>query len=485
MPLNRKKSLSLKSVAVALIFFFNPNIGILDLLPDFIGALLFMRLLRHPAELSPYFAEARSAFGKLALCDACKFFCQFTVLGTDRAVGVGDTSAMLSITFFVLDTIFAFIAVKYLFDGLFYLGERSDAAALYRPFPLGGRGRLTLDPEHLKTYILVFLFLKHLLCALPELLRLSRDPMNEATTDPSRYYPWAVLISVLTVTALGIGFLYLSLRYRRAILREGKLDEALHGRLSAEELSMYEDRVRRGTFRIAGYLFVIGFVFLLTVRLDSYGGLSITPTFLLPTLLFFAHHALVPYLPEARLGRIAALPCLIASLTAFVAQAIYFEKYSFIHILNNETAAARYELVKWTSLAEAVFTVLLLLATLRVACTFVRAYTVCDPSEPTYTAVDRDYHRALRRQGTLTLGCIVLAAVCRCADVFFRGKVQVIFTNTNNSFSGGDTVIAGLFPWFPTFAAVFTVVSLLVATFHLSRLRDAYLLRFPNRDEEA
>ena len=65
MPLTQRKSLTLKSVVVALIFFFNPNIGILDLLPDFIGALLFVRLLRHPAELSPYFAEARSAFASL------------------------------------------------------------------------------------------------------------------------------------------------------------------------------------------------------------------------------------------------------------------------------------------------------------------------------------------------------------------------------------------------------------------------------------
>lgn len=485
MPLSQRKSLTLKSVVVALVFFFNPNIGILDLLPDFIGALLFVRLLRHPAELSPYFAEARSAFAKLALCDVCKFFCQFSVAGTDRAVGVGDTSAMLSITFFVLDTIFAFIAVKYLFDGLFFLGERSDAAALYRPFPLGGRGRLTLDPEHLKTFTFVFLFLKHLLCALPELLRLSRDPMNDTATDPSRYYPWAVLGSTLAVLLLGIVFLYLSLRYRHAVLREGKLTEALHGRLSAEERSLYEDRVRRGTFRIASYLFVIGCVCLLTVRLDSYGGLSITPTFLLPILLFFAHHALVPYLPEARLGRIAALPCLVVSLTAFITQAIFFEEYTFIHILNNSSAAARYELVKWTSLAEALFTVALLLATLRVMLAFVRAYTVCDPRDGIYTAVDRDYHRALKKQSALSLGFLMLVAVCRCADVFFRGKVQVIFTNTNNSFSGGDTVIAGLFPWFPTVAAVLTVASLLVATFHLSRLRDAYLLRFPNRDEEA
>lgn len=483
MPASQAKRARLGLLIPALVCFFNPQIGIVDLLPDVIGALLFVKLLKHAADLSPYFKEAREAFIKLAVTDLIKFFCQFSVMGR-ATLGTGDMSAMLSIAFLVLEVIFSFTAIKYLFDGLFYLGERSDAKALYTPFPVLRTTGPHLDPERVKVLSFVFFALKPLLAALPELLRLSRDPMNESASDPSVYYPRAVLLCASLVLVLGILWLYLSLRYLGAIRREGRISDVLRDRLSTQELALYEDRVRRGTFRIAGYELIVSSVFLLTVRLEDYGGINMLPTFLLPLLLLIAFHTVKPYLPVARLGRLVAALTAAVSLAAFTTQAIFFESYSFIDIPNSDRAAALYEAVKWTTLAETLAISGLLLTVLLCLYAFIRGYTVCDEGSRTFTAIDRDERRSLKKSATFTVTLLILTAAARCADVFFRGRVKVIFTNPNLSYSS-DTVTTGLFPWFSTVATALTVVTTLVLIFLVSRLREAYLLRYPNADDEA
>ena len=62
-------------------FFFNPYIAVLDLLPDFVGALLIWFGLLRYARISAPMAEARRAFLKLALADVVKNLMLMVIIG--------------------------------------------------------------------------------------------------------------------------------------------------------------------------------------------------------------------------------------------------------------------------------------------------------------------------------------------------------------------------------------------------------------------
>ena len=56
----QKNSVRFGMVFAGLVFFFNPNVALFDLLPDVIGALLIYFGLKNASEAGAYFDDARS-----------------------------------------------------------------------------------------------------------------------------------------------------------------------------------------------------------------------------------------------------------------------------------------------------------------------------------------------------------------------------------------------------------------------------------------
>ncbi len=468
-------------IVLALLCFFNANIGILDIFPDLIGSLIFVFILKEAAELSPYFKEARGAFFKLFLCNTVKFFCQFSVFDRNNAVSQGDMSALFAITFFVLDTIFIVSASENLFKGLFYLGQRSDAKALYSPFPLGKTSMHLCDPEFLRGLTPVFFAIKGGGAAIPEFLRLSRDP-TDLSNDPAALYPTLVAICAAAVSVLGIIWLFLCLKYFKAIKQEGLLHDALHNRLNAEEAALYHDRVRRHTFRFCGILLIVAIVLLLPLYPGTNAGLNVSPYFLFPFLFFLFFGKMSAYLPRMHSKRILALIATPISLASYILQAFFYETYALIDIINDPAASRLYRIYTAAFAVDTLFQLILFGCLLCVAFAFVRRYTVCDEKSAAYTAVDHDYQKSTRVYCSVCIGVFAVSSLARLFDIVQRGQVSVIFSNPNNEFSSITTVVGSL-PWFSTLATFLTIFSVITAGFLILRLKDAYRLRYPDPDD--
>ena len=54
-------------IGAALVLLCNPNIHVIDILPDFIAYFIIFSLLSEAADLAPHFAQARDSAKKLAL----------------------------------------------------------------------------------------------------------------------------------------------------------------------------------------------------------------------------------------------------------------------------------------------------------------------------------------------------------------------------------------------------------------------------------
>ena len=120
---------------LALLFLINPSIQVVDIFPDFIAYFIIINRISYATDRAPYFAEAKSALSKLTLVSLLKLPAYFVVVFA-RSGNVGDTDiyALFAFSFAFVEAIFSVIAVYYLFEGAFYIGQRTDAISLIRPF---------------------------------------------------------------------------------------------------------------------------------------------------------------------------------------------------------------------------------------------------------------------------------------------------------------------------------------------------------------
>ena len=132
--------MALWPLLVGLLFFANPYLAAIDLVPDFLGALLIALFLIPLSRLFPSVREAREAFLRLALVDFVKALLLVFVFSSSA---LGEQEVLLLIVAFLsatVGTLFAVLAFRALFDGLYAVvsvmpeGEGSEdrTAGLYR-----------------------------------------------------------------------------------------------------------------------------------------------------------------------------------------------------------------------------------------------------------------------------------------------------------------------------------------------------------------
>ncbi len=126
------KDLRLTYFIYGAIFLFNPFITVVDALPDFIGALLFVLALYKIRDLSDYLNSARTNFIRffwVSLSRIPAFIVMFWVSHNFSA----ERSIMLVFTFCyaVAETLMLAVCFNQLFNGFIYIGERNEGTAVF------------------------------------------------------------------------------------------------------------------------------------------------------------------------------------------------------------------------------------------------------------------------------------------------------------------------------------------------------------------
>ncbi len=244
--MKKKKNYYLR-IFTALLILANPNVHIIDILPDFIAYFLIFSVISEASELAPHFAQAKEACKRLAILCLLKIPASFITV-TARAKNIHDTNLIptFAIIFAVFEMILGYTLIYHASEGLFYLGERTDAAALISPFQIKS-GKVETEiktqsgsrsffkrrhlPETLRGATLLFLFVKCFASFIPELLLLTRK--QEYVGDLSgqmalvRLYPFALLLALALTLAAAVYWLILANAYMKAIRKEGKFLSAL------------------------------------------------------------------------------------------------------------------------------------------------------------------------------------------------------------------------------------------------------------------
>ena len=249
-----------------MIFFLNPGISIFDLLPDFIGALLFLRVTDRLTSVSPSAEEAGASFRNLVKTSLLRI----AVLPVFAVVGRDETTFYLifTMTFSCLEGYFLWRGLMTLYTAFGYLALRTGGKAL------GKTGVLSVQTT-------VFVLLRVLCNIIPDLAYLSVGEEGVITGSEfagNRLLPYRNLLTamnLIVVFAAGTVTLILWCRYLKRIGKETDTLPLLEEKI-AEAVTEPGVLIRKTVKSAFLFLSLAGFAFL-----DFYAdGTSLIPDFL-------------------------------------------------------------------------------------------------------------------------------------------------------------------------------------------------------------
>ena len=121
-----KKSMGLAPIALAFVFLFNPNINLVDVLPDFIGYAILIACLSVLCDLNEDIAQARSRFLSALVIDVVKLFSVFFVFGSSQTDEQNTMLLLVSFCFAIIECVVVIPAYISLFKGFISLGYRFE-----------------------------------------------------------------------------------------------------------------------------------------------------------------------------------------------------------------------------------------------------------------------------------------------------------------------------------------------------------------------
>ncbi len=132
MTIPAEKKLRLHLFLIGAVFFVNPFVNIVDVLPDFIGCIFFILGIYMLRDLSSYFESARRGIVRYFIVNLSRipmFLLMFAIYYNNSAQRT--VILLFTFTYAVVETIILAFTVSDFFNGMVYIGERYSASHLF------------------------------------------------------------------------------------------------------------------------------------------------------------------------------------------------------------------------------------------------------------------------------------------------------------------------------------------------------------------
>lgn len=457
--------------ALAIVFLVNPVVRVVDILPDFIACLILARYLTYPADRTPYFEEAKMAFVKLGFTSLAKIPA-FFIISFARSVNTldNDTGTLFTFVFSFIEAVLFYIAIKNLFLGIYYLGERSSVSSLLSPFEFSKKGR-TMTPERLQLIAYVFAFIRCALTALPEMLLLSQTTDTGATVmRAARFYPYVIVASVIVTVVLAVSVAKRAIAYLKAVPGEDFIN-ACDALISCERAGELEKRLTSKGVCFGLSVLTVASVLTVDLRFDNFNNVNLLPDFLYGATVILALWCLRRYIKAEKAAYISGGIFCAVSLVSFFVQIGFLDSYGYDALVKNEAAKAAYIPVIILSAAEA-----LALAALTV---FVcRALIEVAKRHTGITTYDGKMSGNVGKTKTNIYIYGVFAILCgvsKFTDILLRYYSDLTLVATDD---GIGNVVSGLVPWFGIVVLIFSVLYIGYSLYLLSVMREDVEMRY-------
>ncbi len=323
----------------ALCFLFNPNIAVIDPLPDFVGYIFLSFALSKLGDLNEPLGEARKAFLRMILIDAGKILAILWIFGMEAAGERSSSFLLWSFVFSVLEWIFLIPAYQKLFEGILQIGNFYENTSIFKK-PRRARGDKSIT-ERLRGFTIVFVVAKALLSFLPELADLTNMSYNEqgSVLNLYQYIGTMRMLCFIPVLIVGLVWLVRMLRYVHDLRRDAVLMSGLD--------ATYEEKVlpNEGMFigrsvTMACIALLLGAIGTLDLRLDH---INLLPDILafVGFLMFFLFLKKKTSLQKGFWTTSLALYGIFC-VASMIGQILFFSRYTYGALMRNDEALAAY-----------------------------------------------------------------------------------------------------------------------------------------------
>ncbi len=442
-------------VIFALVCLFNPNINLIDFLPDFIGYFILAKVFLLVADAAPYFEEARSSFVKLAYINIAKIG-GIMLIGLARSKNTADYDiyALLSLAFAILELIFLLPAVSNIFKSLTYLGQRTSAKSL-----IESSGVTSVDSLCAFTY--VFSVLKCILYVIPELLRMTGSVDGKENLR-YLYYPGAVAISLIFGFIIGSVWLIRMIRYVSRVRKEGLFHSALHEIASKNSLEDYEKKVYLRSVRTTFAFFVIASVFSADIMLAEFNEVNLIPEFIFGILFSIGLLRLCRHIKLSKKLRIGIITLSsVYTLTAIISYAFsirFLDNFGYKALIGFHSDEA-YEFFlpfEIASLIEMIFVIAI--------------------SAIFFIIMNKFNENLKGNSKALTLKTGILASlssltgIMHFLDIYQNSRVELVSMNSIDY--SQSTVVSAAIPWFGTLVTACVIFFVLYSVYYFNMLKE-------------
>ncbi len=444
-----------------LVLLFNPNIKIIDIMPDFIAYFFIMRMLRGISDAVPYFSELRSDIKKLFILNILRFPAQFIInLAKNQNTADTDAAVLMTLVFSVLELILLFSAITHLFNALFYMGERTEHKALISAFKLSEKR--TMTPEALRIASYIFATVKCIFTLIPETFLLSFDTLLATTRVNYKLraaYPYSIIAAVIIVAVFGAFWLAWSIKYLKAVSKENKFTAAKDSFLTPEKTEYIKQKrflnkkIGALSCMTIGTFLTFDFVF------SDFNYVNLLPHFIFPILLAIGFKAMTDGSKEFRAFKITSVIYTVSAFAAYISSVIFLSKYSYIDLSAISDKARNAYLPTIILAAFEFITMIFFMIFFAISMRkYIMNNTGISPQSEKYSFVDKEYHRALLKKSSLFAVIGILLGALRFVDVFLRSDTAYRFSDSNTL----SVIPMTSVPWF---GLIITLVAAVFAGF--------------------
>lgn len=468
-------------LVLSLVFLFNPNINMIDILPDFVGYFILSSLFFHASDCAAHFEEARVAFKRLAWLNLAKIPALAVIVFIRSGNTVdNDVYAMMSLSFAAVECILSFSAIKNIFEALMHLGQRTDAAALITPYKISSTRLFT--PEALRTLTYIFVGAKCVLYSAPDLFLLTNTTISGGINgrfSSLKYYPFAILFTIVFGFIIGGIWLSRTLKYVRAIRNEGRFSSAL--RSIATEDYEYKFETRKKLRSISSLLSAtcVAILFSIDFTVDNFEGFDILPDFIYGIILTIVIYKLFAHVARSTVAVVLGFVYSAVSSLSLVFSVSFFERYDYRDLAEgNEFARASYLQYIIFSVLEFILVTVFLIFVARVMNGFIYKNTGILPGTKKYVNMESDYHASLVKKSYLFMAFGILNALVKLIDIIINSNVQAIFTDPTDVTQ--PVIMASPIPWFGLVGFVVSAIYLGYALYFTSIIKEEAEMKYLN-----
>ncbi|MBQ7384262.1 MAG: hypothetical protein IJV72_05675 [Clostridia bacterium] len=331
------KAIGFASIAVAMLFFFNANMHVVDIIPDIIGYIILSVALVRLADLNEDIAHSLKFFRYMIIVEIGKILSLLWTFGLKSEAETNTGTLLIAFAFAVVDSIILVVAYNKLFSGLISLGfAHKNSSVLGSKRPHGKS-----YTEKMRSFTLFFVIFRAAMSVLPEFSNLATYEYDESSglIDLYEYIGLMRGMSVFITTVVGIVWLTKVLIYFARLSKDtefcGSLTETYR-----ENILPKKGLFIRRNIATAFFFFVAATLFIFDLRLD---GINIIPDFV-GAALFVAGLAVcakrIPLKPVVWVGgAFYIIASLAASITEFF---FYFKGYRLSSIFRKEEVYRAY-----------------------------------------------------------------------------------------------------------------------------------------------